>query len=252
MNPQKPQVDSLSGYNRIAKDYDLGRPDYPAEAIRFFIQALDLPAEAQVLDLAAGTGKLTKALLDYGFHLKAVEPVEEMREFFARAFPTVPIFNGTAEHIPFSDVSLDAIVVGTAFHWFDTEKALNEMGRVLKPHGKLGLIWNIFDGPDDWVQKIRKLIEPGVDLKKCWQQSYLEHPLFQTLGHHTINYCISGKESDVMNRIHSAKIMGILKAADQRKLIQQAKQILASDPRTSQSVFDIPYRIEINWAVRSK
>ena len=158
MNPSNPKINSLSGYHRIAKDYDKGRPDYPAQAIIFFIHALDLLIESQVLDLAAGTGKLTKALLGHDFHLKAVEPVEEMRIFFSEAFPSVPIVNGTAEHIPYPDGSFDAVVVGTAFHWFDGEKALDEIGRVLKPHGKLGLIWNIFDGPDDWVIKIRKLI----------------------------------------------------------------------------------------------
>jgi SAM-dependent methyltransferase len=243
-------VDSVAGYSRIAKDYDKGRPDYPPEAISFFINALELHPRQKVLDLASGTGKLTKALIGFDLCLCAVEPVEEMRSFFSERFPAVPMFEGKAESIPLPDGSMDAVLVGTAFHWFDGEKALSEIGRVLKKGGKLGLIWNIFDGKQPWVGKIRQLIEPGIDLKMCWQESFLHHPGFQVMGHHEMEYFISGKVSDVLNRIDSAKIMGTLSPKKKQELVKKALDILAADEISRQEIFGIPYRIEIDWALR--
>ena len=125
------------GFARSADAYERGRPEYPDAAVSYVVAAL--PAGAVVLDLAAGTGKLTRPLLAAGLEVIAVEPVAEMRATLpagARAL------EGTAEAIPLQDAAVDAVTVGQAFHWFDGPSALAEIERVLRPGGGLALVWN--------------------------------------------------------------------------------------------------------------
>ena len=132
-------------FGAAASSYDAGRPSYPAEALRWV-----LPDGAQrVLDLGAGTGKLTAAVRALGVDTVAVEPDDAMR-----ALVPGEALAGTAEQIPLPDASVDAVVAGQAFHWFDAERALPEMRRVLRPGGSIGLLWNLFDDRVPWVAEL--------------------------------------------------------------------------------------------------
>lgn len=131
-------------FGPAAAAYAAGRPSYPIDAIRWA-----LPAGARtVLDLAAGTGKLTERLLELDLEVHAVEPLAEMR---AAIPPAAQAMDGTAEAIPLPDASVDAVTVGQAFHWFDAPRALAEMRRVLRPGGTIGLFWNLLDDSVPWV-----------------------------------------------------------------------------------------------------
>ncbi|MGH2867275.1 MAG: class I SAM-dependent methyltransferase, partial [Solirubrobacteraceae bacterium] len=110
---------AAAGFDRAAGDYERGRPGYPPAAVSHLAQAVGIGPGARVLDLAAGTGKLTRALADSGAELTAVEPVAGMREQFERSTRGVRVLEGTAEQIPLADAELDAVVVAQAFHWFD-------------------------------------------------------------------------------------------------------------------------------------
>lgn len=137
-------------FGAAADVYDRSRPSYPVEAVRWA-----LPEEAKrVLDLGAGTGKLTSVLLDLGLDVVAVEPSEQMR---ARIPARAEVLEGTAEAIPLPDGSVDAVLVGQAFHWFDPEPALAEMARVLRPGGTVGLLWNVMDDSTAWVKEVTAL-----------------------------------------------------------------------------------------------
>jgi len=126
-----------------AEDYDLGRPGWPAE-----IGGIpDLPASATVLDLAAGTGKLTRVLLSAFRTVIAVEPQAASRRVLAAHYPEADALDGTAERIPVASASVDAVFVAQAFHWFGNAEALAEIARVLRPRGALVLLWNIPAGP---------------------------------------------------------------------------------------------------------
>ena len=126
------------GFAQAVDAYERGRPGYPPEAVERLCEAVGIGPGRAVLDLAAGTGKLTRLLVPTGAELVAVEPVEQMRAALARALPEVTALAGTAEDVPLPAASVDAVVAGSAFHWFRGEEALAEIHRVLRPDGRLG------------------------------------------------------------------------------------------------------------------
>jgi SAM-dependent methyltransferase len=139
-----------TAFGTQARAYAQGRPSYPMDAVRWVV-----PSNARVvLDLAAGTGKLTERLLELGLDVLAVEPSDEMRALIPAAARAIA---GTAERIPLPDASVDAVVVGQAFHWFDPAPALDEIARVLRPRGALGLFWNLDDDRLPWVAQLDDL-----------------------------------------------------------------------------------------------
>ena len=145
------------GFTRSAAAYERARPDYPAAAVAWLVDRLGVRSGATVLDLAAGTGKLTRALLAAGLEVVAVEPVAEMRGALP---PGATVLDGLAERIPVGDGSVDAVTVAQAFHWFDGDAALEEIHRVLRPGGALGLIWNRRRMSDPLNQRIEEAIAP--------------------------------------------------------------------------------------------
>lgn len=136
-------------FGAVARDYDRFRPGYPVDGIGWLLG----PAPLRVLDLAAGTGRLTRDLVTLGHDVVAVEPDEQMIAVL-RDQIDVDARVGSAESIPLDDSSVDAVVVGQAFHWFDVPQALAEMARVLVPHGSLGLLWNVLDDRVPWVEAL--------------------------------------------------------------------------------------------------
>jgi SAM-dependent methyltransferase len=138
-----------SSFGAAAAAYAEHRPDYAQAAVRW---ALD-PAQ-RVLDLGAGTGKLTATLRAVGAEVTAVEPDPAMLAELRRALPEVPALSGRAEAIPLPDESVDAVLVGNALHWFDMDVAGPEIARVLTPAGVLAGLWNVVDDRVDWVAEL--------------------------------------------------------------------------------------------------
>jgi ubiquinone/menaquinone biosynthesis C-methylase UbiE len=139
---QHPQA---RAFERVADVYERARPEYPAEAVAWMVDQLDIRDGRTVLDLGAGTGKLTRALVPTGAHVIAVEPGERMLAELRRVVPGVEALLGAAEAIPLPDDSVDAVTVGQAFHWFRHDEAVPELHRVLRPGGGVALIWNSRD-----------------------------------------------------------------------------------------------------------
>lgn len=137
-------------FGRIAVEYDDVRPDYAPEALDRAEEALGLGAGSHVVDLAAGSGKLTRALARRFGEVVAVEPNDEMRAVLAQRSAGVRVLAGTAERMPVPDAAADAVFVGDAFHWFDGAAAVDELARVLRPGGGVALLWNHWwsDGDD--------------------------------------------------------------------------------------------------------
>jgi ubiquinone/menaquinone biosynthesis C-methylase UbiE len=156
------RIDELAaqGFSSVADVYERSRPGYAPEAVAWLCERLRIGCGRVVLDLGAGTGKLTRQLVFTGANLIAVEPLEEMRAELARTVPDAEAKAGTAEQIPLADASVDAVVSAQAFHWFDTERALAEIHRVLRSGGSLGLIWNTRDLADPVQATVDEMLAP--------------------------------------------------------------------------------------------
>jgi SAM-dependent methyltransferase len=141
-----------ASFEGVAEIYERSRPDYPAAAVRWLVGDAN-----HVLDLGAGTGKLTRVLVETGVEVVAVEPSGAMLEQLRRAVG-VEALQGTAESIPLRDASVDVVTVAQAFHWFNHQPALREIARVLRPGGCLGLVWNVRDDSVPWVARVSEVI----------------------------------------------------------------------------------------------
>jgi ubiquinone/menaquinone biosynthesis C-methylase UbiE len=143
----------------VADAYDRGRPSYPAEAAEWLVGS----KPARVLELGAGTGLLTGVLTAAGHDVLATDPLPEMLAHLRRRLPDVPVAVGTAESIPAPSRSMDVVVCAESFHWFDHDKALAEIARVLRPGGALALVWNFRDEGIPWVRKLGRIISAELD-----------------------------------------------------------------------------------------
>lgn len=141
-------------FGSVAERYDRGRPGYPPAAVRWLIGR----EAATVLELGAGTGKLTAELVAQGYDVHATEPDPEMLAVLRNRLPDVPTSEAGAEEIPLPDRSVDVVVVAQAFHWFDHDLALPEIARVLRPGGVLAVSWNNRDARIPWVRKLWDLL----------------------------------------------------------------------------------------------
>ncbi len=146
------------GFDRAAADYEAARPGYPSEAIDRLAAEVGVGPGRRVCDLAAGTGKLTRMLVGTGAEIVAVEPVPGMRAQLAMVLPDVAVLAGTAEAIPLTDSSVDAVTVAQAFHWFDATAAMAEIRRVLTPDGGLAVLFNERDERRPWVAALSEVI----------------------------------------------------------------------------------------------
>jgi ubiquinone/menaquinone biosynthesis C-methylase UbiE len=145
----KRALDGLaSSFGDAADDYERGRPGWPEEAVGHLVAQLGLEPKASVLDLGAGTGKLTRMLAERFSRAVAVEPLDSLRRRLEALAARAEVLAGTAERIPLPGGSIDAVFAGEAFHWFDGERALAEIARVLRGPGGLGLLWNVKQGAE--------------------------------------------------------------------------------------------------------
>jgi SAM-dependent methyltransferase len=150
---------AVEGFAVASDAYERARPDYPRAAIEFLAERLDLRAGRRLLDLAAGTGKLTRQLVDTGVEIVAVEPIAPMRAHLSALLPGLDVRPGVAERIPLGDGSVDAVTVAQAFHWFRADAALPEIHRVLRPDGALALVWNTRDERDGLQRALTEVLE---------------------------------------------------------------------------------------------
>ena len=148
------QPDWAHSFGGVAEAYERGRPTYPAEAVRWLLGEEPLT----VLELGAGTGKLTRVIAQLGHDVHATDPDPAMLQILEREVPGVRTAEASAEDIPLADASVDAVIAAQAFHWFDLDQALPEMARVLRPGGRICLVWNYRNEKIPWVRRLGTMI----------------------------------------------------------------------------------------------
>ena len=223
------------GFSTQAVTYAQGRPDYPRQLTGWLADALQISAQSTVIDLGAGTGKFTRLLSSLAPTLIAVEPVAAMGAQLAKLLPDVRLVDGTAESIPLATASADALVCAQAFHWFSTRAALAEIHRVLKPDGRLGLVWNVRDESVDWVAAITEIITPYEgDTPRFhsgrWREAFTGE-YFSDPEMICFPYSHVGSPQEViMDRFLSVSFIAALPAAEKAEVTAQLRNLIATHP----------------------
>jgi SAM-dependent methyltransferase len=245
------------GFGAAADAYERGRPSYPAEATRWVADELRLGPGSRVLDLAAGTGKFTRMLVGSGAWLLAVEPVEGMRQVFRSKLPDVPVLGGRAEALPLRGGSIDAAVVAQAFHWFDAPAAIRELHRVLRPGGRLGLVWNVRDDEASpfWAGLTRLLSpyrgEVPAHRDNVWRHAFEATELFHPLQTRSFPFRQSLTPEQVIDRVVSTSFIAVLPDAERSQVATDVRFLLDADPATAQRKrLELPYRTDVHTTQR--
>lgn len=174
-----------ASFGVVAEAYERARPGYPDEAVRWLLG----DAALTVVDVGAGTGKLTRQLVAAGHDVIAVEPLPEMLAQLRSVVPQARAVSGSAEAMPLPPACADAIVAAQAFHWFDHDRALREMARVLRPGGVLALIWNMRDDSVQWMARLSELLgDERIDYEGYSWDRVADTGLFTPLEHRTFPF----------------------------------------------------------------
>lgn len=245
------------GFSSSVEAYERGRPGYSEAALSFIRQTMasSAPSPAdrpRVLDLAAGTGKFTKLINDPSvWDIVAVEPIAEMRAKLSENLPAIEAIAGTAENIPFADNSFDVVTVAQAFHWFDYQSAVIEIGRVLRPGGKLILIWNLRDESGaPWVSRLSEILdryESGVPRFKTmnWKTGFMQSdcPL-KEIDHRLFSFEQIGDLQLMRDRVASISFIASLPAQDREVALAEMADVFQS-ARNAEGSIHMPYRTHV-------
>jgi SAM-dependent methyltransferase len=234
------------GFAGAAEAYERSRPTYPDEALRWLATELELRPGRTVVDLAAGTGKLTRLLSATGAAVIAVEPVDEMRDALRRTTPEAEARPGIAERTGLPDASADAVTVAQAFHWFDGPAALTEIHRVLPPHGRLAIVWNVRDLEDPVQRAVEDLFAPyrgdtPSHRSGRWRNALDETALFRPAARSEFPNVQTLDADGLVRRIASTSFIADLPEPERRRVLDRAAAIAAALPDR----FPFPYTTDI-------
>lgn len=243
------------GFADNADDYDRGRPGWPPPVVDAAFERLRLDRSATVVDVGAGTGRLTRELADRSASVVAVEPSPAMRARLERSLPELPVLAGTAEALPLADGAADAVLCAESFHWFRSADALREIARVLKPGGGLALVWNARRpelGLPPWAGELLEIIarHPPEGLRfenryesGQWRAGFEETDLFEPLEMLPFDHVQRLDADGFVAQVRSWSFVGALPPAERDEVAREVFEMLA---RRGVTELEIPYRTELH------
>ena len=238
------RAERAASFARVADAYEQARPGYPADAVLWL--AGETPCD--VVDLGAGTGKLTRTLAALGHHVVAVEPLGEMLDRLRAAVPGATAVAGSAESMPLPDGAADVVACAQAFHWFDQEPALAEIARVLRPGGRIALVWNVRDERVPWVSELSDAMvgRTGVDRGAAApiEQSGLYGPVEHATFEHTQTVDRDALRALVLSRSYCA----VLPEEERAPILGRVDRLF--DEHARDGLLTLPYVVECFRAVR--
>jgi SAM-dependent methyltransferase len=244
---------AAQGFAGTVDSYRRSRPSYPPDAVAWLVDALGIGPGRTVVDVGAGTGKFTKLLEATGARVIAVEPLAQMRTALVDELPGIDIREGTAESLPLGDGWVDAITVAQAFHWFHLPHALPEFHRVLRPGGRLGVIWNAIDKSVPWVAELDSII--GVTRVGAPHSSeagtadlgdWFGPKVRGRFGHVHVH-----DRASLLDRVQSMSFVAVQPEAVRDDIFARVGALLDTHPQLAgRERFDLPYITEAFWAER--
>jgi len=242
-----------TSFGGAAATYERGRPPYPPEALDWLLP----PGARRVLDLGAGTGKLTRELVGRGLDVVAVEPLDGMRAELSRVLPDTPVLDGSAEHIPLPDGSVDAVLVAQAWHWVEPARAAPEVARVLAPGGPLGLLWNERDARESWVTELNRIVdESGSKMAADAMRAGNDHdrprvgPPFGPLELHQVPWVHDTTGPELVDMIASRSYVILLPEDKREALLASVRRLTETDPALAgRTQIPLPY---VTWCWRTR
>jgi MOSC domain-containing protein YiiM/SAM-dependent methyltransferase len=245
---------AAKGFAAAADAYERGRPEHSGESVALLALELGFGAGSRVVDLGAGTGKLTRQLFVLGADVVAIEPIPEMRTKLEAALPQVEALGGTAEDLPLPNHSVDAVLVAQAFHWFDALRALSEIRRILRPGGGLGLIWQARDASVPWVARLNEIIDAADDghprfRTGAWRSAFELTALFEPLQEATLQSVQRATPEAIVDRVASISYIAAMDDDQREPVLADVRRLLATDPATAGlETIELPHVVHVYWS----
>jgi SAM-dependent methyltransferase len=239
--PPPPTSHALS-FGTVADAYDRARPGYPPEAARWLAGERGV----RVLELGAGTGRLTSDLVALGHAVLATDPLAPMLRHLAARLPAVPAAQAVAERIPLPARSVDVVVSAQAFHWFDLPRALPEIARVLRPGGEIALVWNERDERIPWVRKLGRLIGSQEQLRSS--APLVTSPLFGFVEDAQFRFWQPLDRELLHDLVRSRSNIAMMTETERQRVLRQADTLYDEYGRGADGML-LPYRTRCYKAV---